>query len=84
MKQFSVVWHKDALDQLADIWIVHPNRDSVSAAVHEIDSLLGDDPLGQGGELRESIRFFLFPPLRVLYTVSGPDRLVEILFVRVV
>jgi hypothetical protein len=84
VKYFSVVWHTDALDQLADIWIMHPNRDAVSKAVREIDTLLGDGPLNQGGELSEGIRFFLFPPLRVLYTVSELDRLCDILFVRVV
>ena len=59
MKQFTVVWNTEIQGHLADIWMVHPDRNAVTSAVHEIDSVLAEDPMGQGGELSEGIRFFL-------------------------
>jgi hypothetical protein len=82
MSRYTVVWLKDARDELAEIWIVDENRNAVAQAAYEIDSSLADNPLKQGGELSEGLRFFLAPPLRVLFSLNDSDRIVEVSSVR--
>jgi hypothetical protein len=82
MNRFTVVWVKDVLDELAEIWMGSNEREAITLATQEIDNSLSIDPGLKGGELKEGIRFFLAPPLRVLYTISESDRIVEIVLVR--
>ncbi len=84
MSRFTVVWLKDAEHELTEIWIAHNDRNAVTKATNEIDASLAADPLNQGGELSEGIRFFLVPPLRVIYSVKELDRIVEVSLVRTV
>lgn len=47
---YRVIWLKDALENLADIW-VHADsntRKSITAATHSLDNNLQTDPLLQG------------------------------------
>ena len=82
MTRFTVVWLKEVQDDLAEIWMTHHDRESVAEAANVIDDSLASDPWNQGGELKEGIRFFLAPPLRVLYSIKEADRIVEVVLVR--
>jgi hypothetical protein len=73
MNRFTVVWVKDVLDELAEIWMESNEREAITTATLEIDNLLSADPGNKGGELKEGIRFFLAPPLRVLYTINESE-----------
>jgi plasmid stabilization system protein ParE len=84
MTRHTVVWHLDVQDDLAETWLNSLDREAVAKAADEIDRALATDPLEQGGELSEGLRFFLAPPLRVLYAVRQEDRIVEILRVRLI
>ena len=46
------------------------------------DRHLADAPLTKGVELREGLRAFFAPPLRVLYSVRDDDRVAEVLRVK--
>jgi hypothetical protein len=59
MNRFTVVWVKDVLDELAEIWMSSNEREAVTLATQEIDHSLSTDPGSKGGELKEGIRFFL-------------------------
>jgi hypothetical protein len=43
MTRFTVVWHQEAEDELARIWLESKNRQAVSAATNAIDGQLGID-----------------------------------------
>jgi plasmid stabilization system protein ParE len=78
----TVVWVQDAQNDLAELWMVGPDREAISAAAYAIDQELADDSLGKGIELSEGLRAYFSPPLRVLYTVREDDRIIEILRVK--
>ena len=82
MIRFTVVWVRDAQDELADAWLSAPDRNAISDAANLIDSELAVDAAAKGIELSEGIRALFAPPLRVLFTVNGEDRIVEVLRVR--
>ena len=78
----TVVWVQDAQNDLAELWMVGPDREAITAAAHAIDQELADDSLSKGIELNEGLRAYFSPPLRVLYIVREDDRVVEVLRVK--
>ena len=79
MIRYTVVWHDDALNQLAQIWMDASDRDSVTAATNAIDRQLADDASAKGTAVEGDLRLSSIPPLRVLFAVIEADRLVRIL-----
>ncbi len=45
---FRVRWLRAARDQLATVWLVHSDRNSITTAAHRIDLLLANDPQNEG------------------------------------
>jgi hypothetical protein len=78
MIRYTVVWHDDALNQLADIWMNASNRQSVTSAASTIDRQLADDASTKGTAVEGDLRLTHVPPLRVLFAVIEADRLVRI------
>ena len=76
--RFTVTWHPAAEQELADIWLRCADRDEITRAAHTIDQLLASVPLSQGEEFYGD-RILVVLPLAVTYTVSEPDRAVQIL-----
>lgn len=76
MTRFTVVWVRDAIDQLAEIWLAASDRDSVTDAANQIDRQLAEKPLVRGEHLSEGLRAYVIPPLRVLFSVYEPDCMV--------
>lgn len=75
---WTVVWHPDATNKLAEIWLQAADRAAVVRATHDIDRTLGDRPELSGVEFYGD-RLLDVAPLSVVYCFSEPDRLVKIL-----
>ena len=82
MTRYTVVWTRDALDELVDLWVSSGDRRMVTLAVNSIDHQLAQDPATQGIEMSESMRALFVPPLKVLFCVREDDRIAEVVLVR--
>jgi hypothetical protein len=81
--RYTVVWLRDAIDELGAIWLTAYDRNAVTAASAEIDRELASEATVKGKPLSEGLRVYDAPPLRAVYSVSGPDRKVEVARVRI-
>lgn len=82
MTRFTVVWHPDAQNELAELWMAAPDRSTIAAAADLIDLELSQDAENEGIHIVDGLRAFHSPPLRVLFAVREDDRIVEVLRVR--
>ena len=82
MTRYTVVWLRDATDELGSFWLTAQDRNAVTAASAEIDRELASDAAMKGKPLSEGLRLFDAPPLRAVYSVIDPDRKVEVARVR--
>jgi len=83
MSSYTVVWDKDARDELARLWIDNPRlRLENSAAADGIEPLFAVRPLEVGVVTSAHTRQYVEPPLKFLYTVSESDCLVRVLYVK--
>jgi hypothetical protein len=79
MTRYTVTWLQHALDQLAQLWIDHPQqRDVITAAAAEVDTELANDAEQKGTLTSTGRREMVFYPLLVLFAVREPDRIVEV------
>lgn len=78
---FSVAWTRAARDQLAEVWLNHPNQASVTAAAHRVDVLLSRDPDNQGEERPNNCRIMFESPLMVRYRIDRTRNRVVVNFV---
>jgi plasmid stabilization system protein ParE len=70
---FTVIWTEAARDQLATIWMNHPDQKGVTAAAHRIDLLLGRDPANQGEDRPNNRRIMFESPLVVIYRIDAAN-----------
>jgi hypothetical protein len=83
MKRFNVRWYAAARRRLAELFEQNPkNRQDITDASDEIDRLLSVEPQNLGVVQSGSFRIFAMPPLKVLYSVSEPDRTVTVIYVK--
>ena len=78
MTRYTVVWHQEALDELARLWIDAPDRTAVTLAASAIDRHLAADAPEKGTPVPDNLRQLTIPPLRVLFAVSELDRIARI------
>ncbi len=78
--RYTVTWLPSAQQELARLWMQAADKQAVTAASHRIDRLLRSAPL-LVGSARGRYRRFLLAPLEVVYSVSPPDLLVEVVHV---
>jgi plasmid stabilization system protein ParE len=83
MTRFTVVWKRDAEDDLAQIWLGASDRSAVSTATSAIDRALADDPEIKGAPIAEGLRRLVVPPLIAVFWISADDRRVHIDAIRV-
>jgi hypothetical protein len=76
--RYTVVWHADARDDLAELWLAASDRRNVTAAADQIDRELAVNP-EQKGQQFYGDWFFEISPLCVIYSISPDDQLVEVL-----
>lgn len=81
MTRYTVVWHRDAEDELAEAWLRAPNRPDVALAAAAIDRHLGSDATSKGIEVEGGLRQLVITPLRVLFVISETDCLVRVVHV---
>jgi hypothetical protein len=84
MPRYTVLWHKEATNDLAELWIEAIDRRSVANAANAIDIELNSEPATKGHELSEGLRVFVEPPLQVLFVVREEDRAVEVLRLKLI
>jgi hypothetical protein len=82
MTRFTVTWVQSAQDSLARLYLDAPKPQAVTDAANAIDLLLATNPTDKGTHIQEGLYSLEAPPLRVLYSVSEQDRLVEVASVR--
>ena len=82
MTRYTVVWLRGASAELGEIWLAASDRNAVTAASAEIDRELASDAMTKGKPLSEDLRAYDAPPLRAVFSVSDPDRKVEVARVR--
>ena len=83
MTRFTVVWHDAAQNELARIWLDAIDRAAITNAANTIDHELSTDATEKGTTTENEVRELVVAPLRVLFGVSGPDRLVKVVQVAV-
>jgi len=76
-----VVWHRDALQQLASVWLNTDNRAGITAASSQIDFELSDRPLAKSRPSGDRLYSFRVLPLVVLFDYRPADQMVEIVAV---
>jgi hypothetical protein len=77
----TIEWIPSALNELADLWLKGspPERQAISRATQEIDSLLRVDPDNSGESRSEGRRILLDAPLGVIFKHESLDRKVRVL-----
>ena len=78
MTRYTVVWHDDAQDELIRRWLAAAERELITGAADIIDWELARDAPIKGVTAKDDLRELVIPPLRVLFAVSEPDRLVKV------
>jgi hypothetical protein len=76
--RFTVTWQAAAEQELAEIWLRSAERNDIVRATDYIDRVLATEPLSQGEEFYGD-RILVVLPLAVTFTISEPDRRVQIL-----
>ncbi|MDA1054989.1 MAG: hypothetical protein O3C40_31585 [Planctomycetota bacterium] len=82
MSRYTVVWLRDAINELGEIWLAATDRNAVTAASEEIDRSLATDAATKGKPLSEGLRIYDAAPLRAVFSVSDLDQRVEVARVR--
>jgi hypothetical protein len=80
--KYTVVWLKSVHHELGEIWLAASDRNAVTAASAEIDRELASGAEEKGKALSEGLRVYDAPPLRAVYYVDSPNRLVEVCRIR--
>lgn len=80
MMPYTVVWHEQAIDELAAVWTASEQRQAVTECVARVDRMLQTDPGIKGVDFYGD-RLLVVPPLALVYAVREQDRIVEILTV---
>ena len=76
--KYTVIWRPSAERFLAELWTDGPDRQAVTDAANEIDSILEKNPALAGQARSGNLRFLVEPPLAIYYTVSETDCLVTV------
>jgi hypothetical protein len=83
MAAFTVVWHPDLEEMLAEIWLHSLDRQPVRAAADRIDRILQSAP-PKTRVPTSAVLFELWQsPLHILYSINEPDCLVRVLAVEI-
>lgn len=81
--KFTVVWDRDAEDELGRLWLANPAmRREITAAADLLDQSLSLRPLELGVETAPNTRQYVEPPVKVLFKVLESDRIVRVLYVK--
>jgi hypothetical protein len=78
---FRLEWLESALQELADIWLRADAtlRQAITAATHQIEQLLLNDPLHEGESRPGGRRILHLAPLGILYRIEPDGQTVTVL-----
>jgi hypothetical protein len=81
---FRVEWLQSPIDELARLWIGADSalRQALTAACHEIDQRLRDDPLNESESRPNGRRITFVPPLAVTFRIERDGRTVTVVEIR--
>lgn len=80
---YDLNWKADALEQLAAIWLAHPNhQDHLTKLVEQLEHLLTYVPMSQGESRYSTVRVMFLDMLIVTFDVIEDDKRVDILDIR--
>jgi hypothetical protein len=82
MKQFTVIWWRDAQDDLANLWISAADPGAVARAADEIDRRLARDPASAIEFEHEELCRMTVVPLVAQFTFDELDRKVTVWAIR--
>jgi len=74
---YTVDWSRSAENQLASVWTLAANRNSVTRAEHRITQILEADPT-VGTHLAEGLWSLRVAPLTVYYEINAVDVIVTV------
>ena len=78
MTRFTVIWWKEALDELAELWLASADKPAISAAADAIDRELRERAGLWVERSAEEPYFINVAMLRAYFRVSEMDRLAEV------
>jgi hypothetical protein len=78
MKRFTVVWWKQAHDELAELWLASADKPAISVAADAIDQELRQRAGLWVERSAEEPYFINVAMLRAYFRISEMDRLVEV------
>jgi hypothetical protein len=81
---FRIDWLQSASDELARLWTQADSvlRQALTAASHEIDQRLQNDPNNEGESRLKGRRITFIPPLVVTFRVEADGRTVTVVEIR--
>jgi hypothetical protein len=78
---YTVVWIREAEDELAALWLDAADRTLITDAVCEIDGDLAIDPIAVGESRQYMQRVAYHLPIGIRFEILPADRLVKVLAV---
>ena len=78
---YRIEWIPDALQDLAAVWLASKDRNVVTFAANEIESVLSLFPNSAGELSFDTVREYAVPPLGVEFEVDNVNNIVTILSV---
>jgi hypothetical protein len=82
MTRYTVVWLESAIDDLARFWMKTVHKREVTESADLADEYLATDAHEKGELLAEGLQATSVGLLRLYFTVSEQDRVVEVAYVR--
>jgi hypothetical protein len=82
MIRYTVTYERDALQDLARLWLSAFDRRAITQAGHEVDQILRVDASNTGWPVGSRYRQLVVGPLAVEFTVQEDDRIVTVWAVR--
>jgi hypothetical protein len=76
--RYTVVWYPFPKSELLRMRLAASDKQAITGAADAIDRELLRDANAKGVAVDDKLRELTVPPLRVLFSVSEPDRLVKV------
>lgn len=82
---FRVRWERRAVDELTTLWTQADSiqRQAITAASHELDQRLRNDPYAEGESRSKGRRITFVPPLAVTFRIEPDGQTASVLQIRV-
>lgn len=79
---YTVVWRREAENQLIALWIRAVNKEAITGYADQIERILARDPHEQGESRNEGTRLAFFRPLCVRYHIDEVAKRVTVVAIK--